>query len=107
MTTATTKLDYNDILAEALRTAADATPERISGCGRVYVCIVDKAHVKGVEKAAKAAGRIFQRKGYAGMRNVLYVGYDNATGKELARGTAMAMVFEAHGISCYRDEQGD
>lgn len=103
----TVKINYNDIMAEALRAAADAKPEFRSGCGRVYVCIVDKAHVKGVEKAAMAAGRRFLRKGYAGMRNVLYVGYDNATGKELAMGTAMAKVFEAHGIKCYRDEQGD
>jgi len=95
--------------ANILRQAFDEpiTAERASGSGRVYVVITEKEHAKGVAKAAKALGKIFQTKAHYGMRNALYIGYDNATGRELARGTKVVEVLKAHGIGAYRDEHGD
>jgi hypothetical protein len=89
--------------------AAPVVPVRASGCGRVYVSISssDKALVNAVSAAAKAMGKIFQRKGYMGMRNVLYIGYDNASGRELAKGEAIAAYLSANGIPAYMDAQGD
>ena len=99
-------IDYHAALSAALDHAAAATPERPLGCGRIYVS-VDKEHAKGIGKAAKALGRIFQTRGYYGTRNVLYIGYDNCDGRALAQGTAVVSVLEACGVGCYRDEHGD
>lgn len=82
-------------------------PERGIGCCRVYVSVMDKAKAKEVAKAAKALGMIFQKKGYAGATNVLYVGYDNCDGRALARGAAVVDALNGIGIECYRDEYAD
>lgn len=100
-------LDYDAILQTAFAAADRATPERISACGRIYVCIVDKAHGRGIARAAKKLGKIYQGRGHYGVTNALYVGYDNATGREFARGTAIVAVLVANGIRAYRDEHGD
>lgn len=99
--------NYTKLLSEALAAGAASPKERGMGCGRIYVCIVEKDDAKGIAKAAKTLGRIFQKKGYAGMTNVLYVGYDNSDGKALGQGTAIANSLAASGVRCYRDEQGD
>lgn len=107
---ATAKTDYRAILDEALAAARAASPERASGCGRVYVCIMDRKHANGVKRALKATPMRPLRyigNAYGAGGNALYVGYDNATGRELAHGTAVAAVLKAHGIDCYRDEVGD
>lgn len=101
------KLDYVKIMEQAFSEARNAPNERAYGCGRIYVVITDKDHVKGIAAAAKKLGRIFQRNAYYGMKNALYVGYDNASGKEMAMGAAVVRVLKANGISCYRDEHGD
>lgn len=116
---AETGLDYVKILSDAF--ALPATGERPSGCGRVYVCIstpggifptpeqesIGKAHQEGIKKAAKKLGKIFQAKSHYGDRNALYVGYDNASGYELGKGTAIVNYLMHHGITCYRNEHGD
>jgi hypothetical protein len=118
------KTNYTKVLADAF--AAPVTAERPSGCGRVYVCIssdassffatpefreeskaVQKAHIKGLKAACKALGKIFQTKSHYGDRNAIYVGYDNATGYELGRGTAIVNYLKSQGIDCYRNEHGD
>jgi len=101
------KKNYTTLLAAALQVGLEAPKERGIGCGRVYVCIVESEDAKGIAKAAKNLGRIFQKKGYAGMSNVLYVGYDNCDGRALGQGTAIANSLGAAGVRCYRDEQGD
>lgn len=84
------------------------------GCGRVYVEITDhkyKSIRKGskVAKAFEAAGfKMFPRPGYTGVR--IYIGYDNATGKEWAQGEAVAESLKAAGIpdlKFYVDGDGD
>lgn len=114
-----TGLDYTAILRAAFEQPAQA--ERISGCGRVYVCISTpgglfpsdqqiaegKAHQAGIKKAAQKLGKIFQARSHYGDRNALYVGYDNASGVELGKGTAIVNYLKAQGITCYRNEHGD
>jgi len=111
------KRDYLAILTEAF--AAPVVVERPSGCGRVYVVLgaswdaseeakaQAKADAKGIAAAAKKLGKIWQAKSHYGDRNALYVGYDNHTGYELGKGTAIERVLKAHGIDCYRNEHGD
>jgi hypothetical protein len=101
------KKNYVTLLNAALQAGRSASKERGLGCGRVYVCIVESEDAKGIAKAAKTLGRLFQKKGYAGMTNVLYVGYDNSDGLALGQGTAIAESLKASGVRCYRDEQGD
>lgn len=93
----------------AILTAAFAAPvvNEPSGCGRVYVAITDTLHVNAIKNAAKKIGKLFLTKGQRGDRNVLYIGYDNATGYELGRGTAVLNVLKAAGIGAYRNEHGD
>lgn len=99
---------------------APVTPNRASGCGRVYVCLsrpfdattlkyqkLDPRLVKAVEAAAARTGTIFQRKAHYGMTNALYVGYDNATGRELARGEMLAKLLTEAGVPAYMDAHGD
>lgn len=95
---------YEATLAAAM--AAPVTPERGIGCGRIYVSI-DTAHARGVQRAAKRLGLIYQKRGHGGTANALYVGYDNCDGRALARGTKIVEVLKAAGIGAYRDEHGD
>ena len=99
-----TGIDYVSILNEA--TKSHIEPERPLGIGRIYV-VVDKAHARGIGAAAKKLGLIFQMKAHYGMKNALYVGYDNHDGRALARGTRVVEMLKAHGIGAYREEQGD
>lgn len=111
-------MDYDKILAEAF--AAPAIREQPSGCGRIYVCFTagpwdatpeqkaeGKKHIRGIAKAAKKMGKIFQGKSYYGASNALYVGYDNHDGGALGKGTAIVAYLQSKGFSCYRDEQAD
>lgn len=97
--------DYVAILKEGF--FAPVAAERSSGCGRVYVAITDPIHFKGIKAAAKYLGKIYQTKTHYGDRNAIYVGYDNATGVELARGTKLVEALKVAGIGAYRNEHGD
>ena len=103
-----TKTDYVALLTAALA-APFTRPARGYGCGRAYVAISgsDRKVVNGVASAAKKLGKIFQRKGYAGARNVLYIGYDNATGEMLAKAEAVATYLTNNGVSAYSDAYAD
>jgi hypothetical protein len=102
-----TEVNYTAVLAEAFHKPVAA--ERVSGCGRVYVAVTtpDKFKLAAVKKAAKKLGKIFQTRSHYGDRNAIYIGYDNATGVELARGTAVVEALKAAGVECYRNEHGD
>ena len=102
----TTK-NYNTLLSNALAAGAAAPKERGLGCGRIYVSIVEKEDARGIAKAAKSLGHLFQKRGYAGATNVLYVGYDNCDGEALGQGTAIVKSLQEAGVRCYRDEYGD
>jgi len=89
--------------------AAPFTPARASGCGRAYVCISssDRALVNAVKTACKNLGLIFTPNGYGVGRNAIYIGYDNADGRALARSKAVSDVLNAHGIPAYDDAASD
>jgi len=78
------------------------------GCGRVYVCVSgDKATINAVAAAAKKLGLIFQRKAHYGLGNALYIGYDNADGRAIARGEAIAESLTKAGLPAYMEACGD
>lgn len=78
------------------------------GCGRVYVSVSgEREFVNAFAAAAKKLGLIFQRKAHYGLRNALYVGYDNADGNALAKGEAVAEALKARGFSAYSEAFGD
>lgn len=99
-----------EILKAAM--AVPATPKTgpFGGCGRVYVTLSmgkDRKLVNAVAAAAKELGLIFQREAYYGMTNALYIGYDNADGRAMAKGEAVAKELTARGIPAYMDAHGD
>lgn len=95
--------DIANALADAFATRSH---ERPIGCCRVYVT-VDKANAKTVAAAAKKIGKIFETKAHYGMKNALYIGYDNCSGRELAQGAAVVSALKAAGIYACREEHGD
>ena len=96
-------MDYVSILRSALN--APYSTARATGCGRVYVAI-SKEHRRGIAAAAKKLGARYWGK-ESQCPYALYVGYDNGTGIELGKGTAIADALKAAGVSCYRDEYDD
>ena len=97
-------------IAEALKAAMAApyTAQRASGCGRAYVCVSGtKEEVKAFADACKAQGLMFLKKAYGTSGNALYVGYDNADGKVLARAEVIAAELGKHGLRAYSDAVGD
>lgn len=88
--------------------AAPFTPERPTGCGRAYVIVGgDRATINAVAACCKTLGLMFLRKAYGTSGNAIYMGYDNATGRELAKAKAFAATLKAHGLSAYDDAVGD
>jgi hypothetical protein len=86
------------------------------GCGRVYVELSDENY-KSIRKGSKVAKvfekagfKMFPRPGYTGVR--IYIGYDNATGLEYAKGEKVVEILKAngladHGLKCSVDGDGD
>lgn len=99
-------------LAEKAALSA-TTPEPVNGCGRVYVCfsipfpdalngakfaLKDRNAFAKFWKARKEKGLtrfIYQKTGYYGLANCLYIGYDNADGKANAQALAFSKAFNA------------
>lgn len=100
-------MDYRKILTEAFEQPAQSTAGMYLSCARVYVMVSDKAHVAGIEAAAKALGKQFQKKAHYGFSNALYIGYDNATGQTYGQGLAVAAHLSVCGISSYCDAGED
>ena len=108
------KLEHGALVAVITKTLREAFaaplvgPVQGCGCGRAYVCVygVDKPVMKAFEAAAKALDKIFQRKAYYGLTNALYIGYDNSTGRELARARTVAEYLTSHGIPAYDEACG-
>jgi hypothetical protein len=116
----------DDIVQAINRGMATTERARPSGCGRVYVCIsyvhpdwtVDKAtqrlykrqmlvhQMPRIQLACERTGRIYQQIGYQ-VKHCIYIGYDNCTGKELAKGEAVATQLKALGIKAYMEAVGD
>ena len=90
----------NAIVAGA--TAAASAPGRGYGCGRAYVVVYGlKGPAKaGFTKAAKSMGLMVCEHG-------IYMGYDNADGRALAKAAAFAAGLVADGYSAYDDAHAD
>lgn len=90
-------------LTESSAVAATARAEDFAGmvaCARCYVCLsgpgyraLTKKERAAVDAWAKANGMRFQARGYYGLRDALYVGYDNADGDVIAKADAFAAAF--------------
>lgn len=103
-------MNTNPIIIGLLLTSSLSAPlvrEQPVGCCRVYVCLLEKKDKKAVKAACKLSGKMFLDKAYGAGPNVIYVGYDNCSGEELARATNLVKVLKNAGISCYRDVVGD
>jgi len=91
--------------------AANAAPFGSSpacGCGRAYVVVsAPKEEVKMVEAACKAMGLMFLKRAYGTSGNAIYIGYDNADGRALAKSHAFAKVLNERGIRCHSDAVED
>lgn len=102
-----------DIIKVAAEDAFKASQEAVvakgsvGGCGRVYVEFGDTLRKGGkVAKVLEKAGfKMFSRPYWSGVH--LYVGYDNASGREFAVAENIVATFKAHGIACYVDGDGD
>lgn len=96
---------------EAVKAAKESpfeVPARGFGCGRAYVSVGgERAEVNAVSAACKKLGLMFLRKAYGTLGNAIYVGYDNADGRALARAEAMATVLKARGLRAYVDAVQD
>ena len=97
-------IDYVGALERAK--VAPVPPVRASGCGRVYI-VPEKAHKRGLKAACAKVGMRWLADAYGSAKGVIYVGYDNADGRALAKGAAMVEALKAEGIDCYRDEVAD
>lgn len=98
---------YKKILADAFEQPAQSTAGMYMSCARVYVIISEKNHVAGIEAAAKAIGKTFQRKPHYGFRNALYIGYETASGQTYGKGLAVAAHLSVCGIPAYCDAGED
>jgi hypothetical protein len=97
---------------EALK-AAWAAPVVVAsgpcgGCGRAYVCVSgDRATVNAFAAACRELGLMFLRKAYGTSGNALYVGYDNADGRALAKSHVVADELNKRGVKAYSDAVAD
>jgi hypothetical protein len=103
------KVEARKALAAALDAAMASTAKGpCGGCGRAYVCLTgDRKQVNAMSAACKAMGVTFLRKAYGTGGNAIYMGYDNADGKALARSEAVAATLNELGVRCYSDAVGD
>jgi len=95
------------IFVECMAAAQAVAPQRVSGCGRVYIVPASKEAKSALRRACKATGKRWIPKAYGIGADCMYFGYDNATGRELAQGEVFAAALTAKGINCYMDCAGD
>lgn len=103
----------------ALKTAAKAAfaagqackdKSQVSGCGRVYVSVSNgNPGYLGASavRVLKSAGFMVTNRPHQGPYKYIYVGYDNASGRVLPKGDAIAKAFQDHGFKAYCDGDGD
>jgi len=100
-------------VATATLAAAFAAPYTVKpvygGCARIYVDLSLPGHASkvAVAKAAKALGLVYGPNYYSKCKTSIYIGYDNATGREYAKGVAVAAALAAAGWSASADGYGD
>jgi len=115
-------MDINSIKT-ALQAANNAPfqAQRASGCGRAYVVIsIPKKLEDGsrnaartktlnlIKKACGEMGLLYLTEVYGcGKVPGIYIGYDNADGRALAKSVVFAETLRQHGIPCYDEAVGD
>lgn len=96
------------LLVNASSASRNAPRVNISGgCARVYVCIIGKDLSRKLKSACTMAGLTYQARCHYGAPRAIYIGYDNATGAEYARGVAFADYLSTHGIEAVCEAFGD
>lgn len=92
--------EMTQILASAMKVDGGSAPSNMYlSCARVYV-VVYGPKLRTVKAAAKKLGIRWTHRG-------IYVGYDNATGREYMRGEAVAKFLESAGVDCYQHTDED
>lgn len=79
------------------------------GCGRAYVCLgkVDRKILNAYQGAAKQLNIRYLPEAYGAGKRALYIGYDNATGIQLAQAEAIAQNLVNIGLPAYHDGVDD
>jgi len=80
--------------------------KRAYGCGRVYVSFLKLRKTSKQAKALESVGFNITRRPHSTQYHI-YVGYDNATGRQLAYGKKLAKHFNDNDICCYCDGDDD
>lgn len=77
----------------------------VGGCGRVYVSLGTIRSNSKVMKILEKHFKMTKRPHYKSKQ--LYVGYDNATGREWDKGCKIMETFKKYDIDAYVDGDGD
>jgi len=92
--------EMTKVLADALKADGGPAPQNMYlSCARVYVTVYGPK-LRTVKAAAKRLGINWTHRG-------IYVGYDNASGREYMKGEAMAAILRAAGVDCYQHTDQD
>lgn len=92
--------DMTKVLADAMKAEGDPAPANMYlSCARVYVTVYGPK-LRTVKAAAKRLGIRWTHRG-------IYVGYDNASGREYMRGEAIANILKSAGVDCYQHTDQD
>lgn len=102
------QIDAMIAMAQSAKLGARVVPV-YGGCARIYVRIAtaDRRVRNAIAASCKAQGLLYLDASKGPYAHSIYIGYDNATGREYAQGEAFAAVLNAHGISAYVDGVGD
>jgi hypothetical protein len=100
------KIEISTELARQAFAAPTIMHPVFGGCARCYVQFSGTLSTAAKNNLRAAGFKITLRPNYKG-ENQIYIGYDNATGREYCRAEAVAKVFKSAGISCYEDGDGD
>ncbi len=92
--------EMTTILANAMKAEGKPAPSNMYlSCARVYVTVYGPK-LRTVKAAAKKLGIRWTHRG-------LYVGYDNATGREYMKGEAVVSHLKDAGVDCFHHTDED
>jgi hypothetical protein len=92
--------EMTTVLANAMKAEGKAAPANMYlSCARIYVTVYGPK-LRTVKAAAKRLGITWTHRG-------IYVGYDNASGREYMRGEAIAAALSAAGVNAYQHTDED
>lgn len=92
--------EMTKVLADAMKAEGKPVPANMYlSCARVYVTVYGPK-LRTVKAAAKKLGITWTHRG-------IYVGYDNASGREYMKGEAIAEALKAAGVDAYQHTDED